>query len=582
MMLLRSLLALVALFAACRTSVAEDAAKLPPKEKFHLFLLVGQSNMAGRGKVEPSDQTPNPRVLMFNKEGAWVPAVDPMHFDKPTAGVGLGRTFGLLAAEADPTITVGLIPCAHGGSPIESWQPGKFFAQTKGHPWDDTMLRAKAALEHGTLKGILWHQGESDANDNAAPTYQAKLDDLVTRFRKELSADDVPFIVGQLGKFADAPWAIQKEQIDAAHRGLPERVKNTAYVSAEGLQHKGDKGHFDSPGYRELGRRYFAAYQKLTAAQPAASSNSATEAKPAAPAKPKLKITPGQVIVPTDAMRRPWGELVSVDLEKRTGMFRSESTDEIMPFTVMPYAELLHHAAFGDLDDYRVGERAIFRLHENDAGQWTWLTYIQDEMNFLNGHKEYYHVDAIDPVKRTFTFTQANLDKSFVRQQGLVLETDAETRFWKNGEPAKFEDVQVGTPLRTKTHGAGKGARRICWEVFLDEPSLLKFQAEQKAAHAKKLAEFGGPGYVDRSADGEVDVTLFQETGEIARGLKPKQIVQIAPAGDDRRAKQGPVPAVVVSARMQGNLGKATLRIESDSVEPEFRVGGLCRIWAAK
>src|ERR1022692_1114695 len=115
--------------------------------------------------------------------------------------------------------------------------------------------------------------------------------------------------------------------------------------------------------------------------------------------KPPLKITPGKVIVPTDAMKRIWGELLTLDLKNRTGTFRNESNDEVMSFTVLPYAELLHHAAFGDLQDFKIGERAIFRLHQNEAGKWIWLTYIQDEMNFLHGHKEYYWVDSLDPAK---------------------------------------------------------------------------------------------------------------------------------------------------------------------------------------
>src|SRR5262245_1606558 len=97
-------------------------------------------------------------------------------------------------------------------------------------------------------------------------------------------------------------------------------------------------------------------------------------------AKPPLKITPGQVIVPTDRMRRIWGELIQIDPKTRTGNFRNEGNDEVMTFTIMPYAELLHHAANGDIHDFRVGERAIFRLHENEEGKWVWLTYIQDEM----------------------------------------------------------------------------------------------------------------------------------------------------------------------------------------------------------
>ena len=97
---------------------------LPAKEQFHLYLLAGQSNMAGRGIVTEQDREAHPRVLMFTQEGTWAPAVDPLHFDKPIAGVGPGRTFGIAVAERDPTITIGLIPSAVGGSPIATWAPG--------------------------------------------------------------------------------------------------------------------------------------------------------------------------------------------------------------------------------------------------------------------------------------------------------------------------------------------------------------------------------------------------------------------------------------------------------------------------
>lgn len=244
-------------------ALAQDSA-LPPKERFHLFLLVGQSNMAGRGTVTPADKVPHARVLMLNQKGEWVPAIDPMHFDKPTAaGVGLGRTFGIALAEANPGITIGLIPCAVGGSPIGVWQPGKFYEPTKSHPWDDAMRRAKTALEAGTLKGILWHQGESDSTPTLAPTYETKLHDLITRLRAELNAPDVPFVAGELGKFADSPWSEARKQVDAAHRALPAKVSRTAFVSSEGLKHKGDTVHFDADSYRELGRRYAEAYLML-------------------------------------------------------------------------------------------------------------------------------------------------------------------------------------------------------------------------------------------------------------------------------------------------------------------------------
>ena len=198
-----------------------------------------------------------------------------------------------------------------------------------------------------------------------------------------------------------------------------------------------------------------------------------------------------------------------------------------MSFTVLPYAELLHHAAFGDLQDFRIGERAIFRLHENEAGEWVWLTYIQDEMNMMNSHKEYFYVDAIDAEHGRLTCTQANFDQSFVREKGITIETDGETRYWRTGQPAKFTDIKAGDKLRTKTHGIGKGKVRMCWEVFLDDESLLKFQTGQKAVHAKRMADEGAPGYVDKIADRNLDLTLFQEAGEVARQLKAGQQVRV-------------------------------------------------------
>ncbi len=245
-------------FAAARDAV------LPPREKFHLFLLVGQSNMAGRGTVEAQDRTPHPRVLMLDKADAWVPAIDPLHFDKSAAGVGLGKTFATLYAEAHPGITVGLIPCAVGGSPIDAWKPDAFYKPTNSHPWDDAMRRAQLALKSGTLSGILWHQGESDSNAKLAPGYEAKLHVLIARMRKELGAPEVPFIVGQMGKFDGVPWDDAKVQVDRAHQELAKKVTRAAYVSAEGLKHRGDKIHFDSPSLREFGKRYFAAFQSLS------------------------------------------------------------------------------------------------------------------------------------------------------------------------------------------------------------------------------------------------------------------------------------------------------------------------------
>ena len=61
---------LLSTLSLCAGVSAADPAKLPAKEKLHLYLLIGQSNMAGRGAMQEQDKQPQPRVLKFTKENA--------------------------------------------------------------------------------------------------------------------------------------------------------------------------------------------------------------------------------------------------------------------------------------------------------------------------------------------------------------------------------------------------------------------------------------------------------------------------------------------------------------------------------
>lgn len=233
---------------------------LPEKEKFCLVVLAGQSNMAGRGKVEPEDRIPHPRVLMLNREGEWVPAVDPVHFDKSAAGVGLGSTFAKKLADSDPSITVGLIPTACGGSSINHWQPGVFFRQTNSHPYDDCMLRVKKALEVGTLTAVLWHQGESDCSKKMAPLYEEMLTELFVRFRTEWNAPNLPILIGELEQ---RPAEKYRAQITAAHKNIAKTLPNAAFVPSDGFTMNPDKIHFDRASLILFGERFWEAYQSL-------------------------------------------------------------------------------------------------------------------------------------------------------------------------------------------------------------------------------------------------------------------------------------------------------------------------------
>ena len=208
------LLTSAALFAAA----ADEKIKLPARENFHLILLAGQSNMAGRGVISPSDRIPHPRVLMQNRQGEWVPAVEPVHYDKDFAGVGPGRSFAIRLTASDPAITVGLIPAACGGSPIASWQPGAYHEQTQSHPYDDAVRRTRRAMKDGTLKAILFHQGEADCYGSAPNQYRERLFSLIRSLRQELGAPACPFIIGQLSRFPQETWSEGKKSVDAAHR----------------------------------------------------------------------------------------------------------------------------------------------------------------------------------------------------------------------------------------------------------------------------------------------------------------------------------------------------------------------------
>ncbi|MCF2446759.1 sialate O-acetylesterase [Dyadobacter sp. CY345] len=231
------------------------------KKQFHLYLLAGQSNMAGRGVVENEDKTTHPRVWMLNKSNQWELAAEPLHFDKPTvAGVGPGFAFAKEMAKMDTNIVIGLIPCAVGGSPIGVWEPKKYYEPTKTHPYDDAIRRTKIAMKKGILKGILWQQGESDSDSVKSGVYSTKLELLVKNFRKSLKIKYLPFVAGLIADFyiVNHPYA---NTINEAIEQLPNQTKHTAFVSSTALKHKGDDTHFDSPSARELGKRYAAVFQ---------------------------------------------------------------------------------------------------------------------------------------------------------------------------------------------------------------------------------------------------------------------------------------------------------------------------------
>ena len=110
---------IMAVLIICLIQSFNGSAQVTRDPNFHLYILIGQSNMAGRGVITPEfENEGNARIYMLSKTNEWMLAKHPLHFDKPSAAVGPGLAFGIKMAEANPNVKIGLIPAAVGGSPL--------------------------------------------------------------------------------------------------------------------------------------------------------------------------------------------------------------------------------------------------------------------------------------------------------------------------------------------------------------------------------------------------------------------------------------------------------------------------------
>ena len=235
--------------------LAAIAAEVP---KLDLYLLIGQSNMAGRGKLTKENRLPSEGVWKLDKHGRWVAATEPLHFDKDVAGAGLAMSFARTLREKDPSREIGLIPCAVGGSPMARWMPGKDL-------YTNAVRRAKIAQAQGTIKGILWHQGESELGKRELRnSYADRLGKVVKSLRADLGlSEDVPVLAGELGAFlekrgAGSSYPVVNAQIKSCEKSIPA----FRCISAEGLTSNEDNLHFNTESLRIFGVRYAEAFLK--------------------------------------------------------------------------------------------------------------------------------------------------------------------------------------------------------------------------------------------------------------------------------------------------------------------------------
>lgn len=233
---------------------------IPNKENLWVFILAGQSNMAGRGLVEPQDTVPNNRVYTLNKQGNIIFAKEPLHFYEPTmAGLDSGLSFGKALIKHIPdSISVLLIPTAVGGSSISQWLNDSIHREVK--LFSNFKQKAELGMRFGTVKGILWHQGESDAKTKEAPLYQIKLSELFYQFRKIIGNQETTVVIGQLGSYSTNPlWSKINDHIKYYVSTDP----YSGMINTQDLKDKGDKVHFNSEAQRLMGERFANEFIKI-------------------------------------------------------------------------------------------------------------------------------------------------------------------------------------------------------------------------------------------------------------------------------------------------------------------------------
>lgn len=245
------------LFVGCMTlSNLQTNSHKGVSESMDIYLLIGQSNMAGRAPVELEDQDTLENVFLYTGIGdkEWEKAANPLNKystirkDIAMQKLGPGYSFAQVMSKASKGKQIGLIVNAKGGTKIAAWLPGTEF-------YNEAVSRTKTAIKFGTLKGVIWHQGEGDASKYEA--YTPKMITLIEAFRAEFDLPELPFVVGQLSEDKASRIDFNKMILQ-----LPRKINNVAVVSTKKTSTL-DNTHFDAPSQHLLGERYAKALLKI-------------------------------------------------------------------------------------------------------------------------------------------------------------------------------------------------------------------------------------------------------------------------------------------------------------------------------
>lgn len=249
---------------ARRRSALTLDASAAESARIDLYLCIGQSNMAGRGRLSDGSRDSLRGAYLWTDRGCFEPAAHPMNrystIRKPLPMQGVGPSYAFAARMTAATQRpVGLVVNARGGSSIKSWKKG-----CKDGYYEQALQRLRQAMSQGVLKAILWHQGESDVAMGEA--YLPLLQELIANFRSDLNMPEMPFIVGEIAEWGPAPADAERNRaFNGVLRRLPKLTPHTACISSKGttpLINASDP-HFDAKSQILLGERYAEALLKM-------------------------------------------------------------------------------------------------------------------------------------------------------------------------------------------------------------------------------------------------------------------------------------------------------------------------------
>jgi hypothetical protein len=238
--------------------------------KLHLFILAGQSNMSGRGDIPQTAAAPNPRIYVFGNNYQWRLAAEPIddphdQVDKVSedknAGYSPALSFAETIVERRPEMSIGLIPCAMDSTTIHDWERNLSDKTLYG----SCLKRARAASTMGSVAGVLFFQGESDALDPkknpdlllSPDQWADKFTVLINDWRSDLGLPELPVVFAQIGTNTRPNrypnWkAIQQQQSSV-------RLQFCKMITTDDLA-LGDTVHFTTKSYQIIGKRFAEAY----------------------------------------------------------------------------------------------------------------------------------------------------------------------------------------------------------------------------------------------------------------------------------------------------------------------------------